>query len=164
MWKPTAAARFIVSCAVVLCLAQATAAEPAPLAQLAKAIERLRTSKAPETFFLLDSPQLPASTVFRPDTKGGAYLVIARRLKTSNGKLREFYSEGDWRHLVKSVKRWHATEADAANLGPSGHTLLADADVVLLRIPKEVEPFFTDLLAGWKIDRKDFTIDEIDWN
>ena len=56
-----------------------------PLSHLVESVERLRAKTIPQAYFWLTSPQVPHSTIFMPDGKGGGFVLIGRVFKMAEG-------------------------------------------------------------------------------
>ena len=159
----------VIAC-LMLCMvwfrSVATAAEPnqdtAKLEQLVEAVQTLKGKTIPEAYFWLGSPQVPPSTIFAPDTKGRGFVIIARNSR-QNETLRVFYNDGDWAHLVSSVKSWTVPKADVTGVFAPNQWQMADDDILALRIPDRTEEFFAALLKGWRTNKDDFRCG-IHWN
>src|SRR3954453_6423223 len=90
--------------------------DSANLDYLVQAVGRLKGKTIPQAYFWLGSPQIPDSTIFAPDTKGGAFVIIVRNRRLADGSVQVFYKGDDWAHLVKAVMTWTVARAEISGV------------------------------------------------
>ena len=157
-----------------------TAAEP--LSHLIQGVEKLRTKKIPEAYFWLSSPQVPNSTIFFPDTKGGAFILIVRVMRLPEGadaaaalvEIKKswpkselpfldkennrllYYTDVAWNHLEETLRPWSVPARDTKELAAFHHWETEKHDL-FIKIPIDnAEAFYTALMKAWKTDKKSF--------
>lgn len=136
--------------------------DTARLQDLMDAVQTLKGKTIVEAFFWLGSPQVPPSTIFAPDTKGGGYVVIARK-SHKHEPARVYYPDADWAFLRDSVKPWTVSKADVTGVFAPNQRGMAEDDLLTLRIPDRTDEFFAALLKGWRTNKDDFRC-SVHWN
>jgi len=153
------------------------------LSHLIETIEKLRTKKIPQAYFLLQSPQVPSSTIFFPDTKGGAFILIGRVIKLPEGAdakttfaeitkscpksklpiLDEknnrllYYSDDSWIHLEKLLQPWITPAKGVKDLADSNPFWEIEENDFVVQIPTvNTKAFYSALMKAWKTNKKDF--------
>ena len=153
-----------------------------PLSHLVESVERLRTKDIPQAYFWLQSPQLPNSTIFFPDTRGGAYILIGLVMKlpkeadakkalaelsktwpkselpildVKNNRLL-YYSDEAWSHLEATLRPWATRAEEVKDLALVNQWNIAENDLII-RIPKEnTADFYAALIEAWRTSKDDF--------
>lgn len=160
-----------------------------PLSHLIESVERLRSRSIPQAYFWLLSPQAPNSTIFFPDTQGGALILIGRVVRLPKGndaktvlaEIREvwpksdwpildeknnrllYYSDEAWRHLEETLRPWVTDTEGIRDLAAANQWSIDDTDLII-RIPAENEAeFFSALMRAWKTNEGDFRC-FVGWN
>ena len=153
-----------------------------PLRHLIQAVESLRTKTIPQAYFWLDSPQAPNSTIFFPDTDGGAFVLIARFVKLPNGADAEaalaelkkswpslelpildkknnrllYYGDEAWHHLEATMRPWSIPAKKIEGLAASNQWDI-DQNNLFIEIPREnAETFYDALMKAWNTDKERF--------
>jgi hypothetical protein len=154
-----------------------------PLSHLIEAIEILRTKKIPQAYFLLQSPHIPNSTIFFPNTNGGAFILIGRVIKIpeetdAKTRLAEitkscpkselpildeknnrllYYSDESWMHLEKSLLPWKSQLKDIKKIAAANPFWEIEENDLVVKIPTEnTEAFYSALMKAWKTNKKNF--------
>ena len=153
-----------------------------PLSHLVESVERLRSKDIPQAYFWLLSPQAPNSTIFFPDTKGGAYILIGRVVKlpkdadaknalaeigetwpkselpildAKNNRLL-YYSDEAWSHLEETLRPWAMGADGVKGLAAANQWDIAETDLII-RIPREnTSDFYAALMKAWRTSKEDF--------
>lgn len=153
-----------------------------PLSHLVESVERLRGKDIPQAYFWLLSPQAPNSAIFFPDTRGGAFILIAQIMKlpkgtsaiTAHAEISEtlpesevpildaksdrllYYSDEDWIHLVKTLQPW-VTEAEVVKGLAAANLWEIDQNDLIIKIPtKDTPKFYAALMRAWKTREEEF--------
>lgn len=133
------------------------------LEDLLHAVKTLKSKTIPQAYFWLGSPGIPDSTLFVPDTKGGAFVIITKGTKAPEGTERNFYKDDAWRRLLEAVQRWTVLNSEISDLAKSNQWTFTEDSIVTLRIPDSSGDFFPALLKGWATNEENFRC-EIHWN
>jgi hypothetical protein len=152
------------------------------LSHLVEAVERLRSKEIPQAYFWLQSPQVPNSAIFFPDTKGGAFILIARVMKLPRGANAEsalaeirkswpeselpildaennrllYYSDDAWIFLEETLRPWVTATENVKGLAAANQWEINDGDL-FIKIPLENSTaLYTALMKAWKTSKDDF--------
>ncbi len=153
-----------------------------PLSHLVESVERLRSKKISQAYFWLLSPQVPNSTIFFPDTRGGAFILIARIMKLPKGaeaetaltEIREtwpksdlpildaknnrllYYSDEAWNHLEETLRPWVTGDETVKGLAAAKQWEIDETDLII-RIPtRGSSEFYSVLMRAWNTEKDDF--------
>lgn len=174
--------------AITLVLSIATANEAfaespnEPLSHLIESVERLRNKNIPQAYFWLQSPQVPNSTIFFPDTRGGAFVLIARTVKLPNdadaksvlAEIRQtwqkselpildarnnrllYYSDEAWSNLEETLRTWRTGDELVESLAAANQWKIDETDLILKIPRKDTSDFYAALMKAWGTNKDDF--------
>lgn len=126
------------------------------LPYLELSINKLKKTDIVQAYFHLESPQVPESTMFLPDTRGGGFVVIVKVWDNGGDSPHIFYKKDAWERLIKATKKWKVDRKEIAGLAYACQIDFGKDEILVLKIPNELEGFLSDLMVGWGTNKEEF--------